>query len=422
MSSDVLIVGGGAIGVAVAYELARDGASVMLLERGPELATGCSAGSAGLICPSHSVPLASPAALRQGARWAFRRDSPLSVRPRPALIPWLARFAVASTQRRAHAGTDAIRSLSIASLARHAMLADAGLDTGFARHGTLNVYATEEGLAAGRVEADRNRDAGLRVEEIEPAAARELEPALGSAVGTIFYPDEAHLDSKRFVDAVGQAAREAGVRIETGVEVLDVVGSRHRIDGVRTREGHLRAGAVVVAAGAWTPSLLARLGVFVPVEAAKGYHVDVDHPAAQRIPLFFQEARVIATPLDGRLRLAGTLELSGLDLRPDPVRVQALLRAGTQGLVGFASTPPPVRTVWCGLRPCAPDGLPIVGRPTGFDNLVLATGHAMMGLTLAPITGRLVADLVGGRRPSADAEPLSPDRFRPLLSLRTRRG
>ncbi len=420
MSSDVLIVGGGAIGAAVAYELAREGATVTLLERGADLAAGCSAGSAGLVCPSHSAPLASPAALRQGLRWALRRDTPLSLRPRPSLVPWLMRFATSSTRDKARAGTELIRSLSVESLTRHAALAGAGLDTGFSRQGTLNVYATDAGLASGRVEADHNRAAGLRAEELDRGAACELEPALaGTAVGAIYYPDEAHLDSARFVHSVGAAARDAGARVETGADVLEIVRSGGRIDRVRTSVGDHLSGTVVVAAGAWTPSLVAGLGVFVPVEAGKGYHVEVDHPAAQRIPLFFQEARVVATPLDGRLRLAGTLELAGLDLRVDPVRVDALVRIGRHGLAGFGDRSP--RSVWCGLRPCAPDGLPIVGRPDGVDNLVLATGHAMMGLTLAPVTGRLVADLVAGGDLSPEAEALSPNRFRRPFAVRGRR-
>jgi D-amino-acid dehydrogenase len=149
VSADVAVVGGGAIGASVALELARRGARTLLLERGPELAWGCSAGNAGLICPSHAFPLATPAALRQGLRWMLRPASPFHVRPTPRLVPWLARFAAASTPRRAHASMETIRTLSLAGLELHAALHAEGLDTGFERRGVLNVYETASGFAAG---------------------------------------------------------------------------------------------------------------------------------------------------------------------------------------------------------------------------------------------------------------------------------
>lgn len=421
MTPDVLVIGGGAVGVAAAYELAGEGARVTLLERGPRLAYGCSAGNAGLICPSHSAPLATPRALRQGMVWALRRDSPLYLKPRPAVIPWLARFAAASTPGRARAGTALIRTLSQASLDLHAGLAESGLETGFERRGVLNVYETEDGLVSGREEAKGNAEAGLRAELLDGREARELEPTLSAAVvGAAYYPDEAHCDPLTFVEAVGRAAEERGVRIRTDVEVLDLHANDGRVELVETTAGAERTGAVVLAAGAWTPELARRLGLYVPVEGGKGYHVEIE-PGERppRLPVFMQESRVIATPLPGRVRLAGTLELAGLDLGVDPVRVAAILRAARRNVSTIDGLP--VRSVWRGLRPCAPDGLPIVGRPARFENVVLATGHAMMGLTLAPVTGRLVAELVTEKTPTHDVRALSPDRFRRFLPRRAPR-
>jgi D-amino-acid dehydrogenase len=179
---------------------------------------------------------------------------------------------------------------------------------------------------------------------------------------------------------------------------------------VDTTVGPVGAGTVVVAAGAWTPGVVRELGIFVPVEGGKGYHVDFEaEDGDPKVPVFLQEARVIATPLPGRLRIAGTLELSGLDLGVDRVRLEAILRASHRVLRLRGHR---VIEIWRGLRPCAPDGLPIIGRPPGHDTVVLATGHAMMGLTLAPVTGRLVAEIVSGETPSHDVTALRPDRFR----------
>lgn len=414
MSADVAVVGGGAIGAAVALELARRGAPVLLLERGPELASGCSAGNAGLICPSHSFPLATPAALRQGLRWMLRPASPFYVRPTPRLVPWLARFAAASTARRAHRSMETIRALSLASLELHASLAAEGLETGFERRGVLNVYETAPGFDAGRAEAELHAAAGIRSEVLDEPSARNREPGLAEGIqGAILYPDEAHSDPLRFVRAVGAAAEAAGAEVRTRTEVL---GLRRNGDAwtLETTAGDLAAGTVVLAAGAWTPLLARQLGAHVPVEGGKGYHVELERRDGDpRLPLFGQESRVIATPLGGRIRLAGTLELTGLDLGVNRARVRAVLGSGVRMLPSLAGRR--VEGVWRGLRPCAPDGLPIVGPLPGHEGVVLATGHAMMGLTLAPITGRLVAELVTGEPPSADPAPLRPDRFRPLV-------
>jgi D-amino-acid dehydrogenase len=383
-NGDVAIVGGGAIGVCCALELARRGASVTLLERGPELASGCSAGNAGLICPSHSTPIANPASLHNGLRWMWKRDSPFYLRPRPAVLPWLARFALAT--RRWEEGARIIRALSIVSLELHARLGEE-LNTSFERTGALNVYATEDGLEAGAREAEQS---GLRFEVLRADETRALEPALiGPLVGGVRYPDEGRVDPKRFVETVGRAAAEAGVDIRTGVEVRSL--------------DELRAETVVVAAGAWSRQL-----VRLPLEGGKGYHVDYERSAKDPgIPAWVQETWTIATPLPGRLRLSGTLELAGLDLAISARRVEAIKRGGERWFRGLMGRR--ILETWAGLRPCLPDGLPAIGwkgRTT-----VVATGHAMKGVSLAPVTGRLVAQLVAGEQPGHDLAPLDPGRF-----------
>jgi D-amino-acid dehydrogenase len=383
MRTEVAIVGGGAIGVCCALELARRGARVTLLERGPELASGCSAGNAGLICPSHSTPIANPVSLRNGLRWMWKRDSPFYLRPRPAVLPWLARFARAA--RRWEAGAAAIRPLSVESLELHAKLGEE-LGTTFERTGTLNVYASAGGLEAGAREGERS---GLRFDVLDAAETHELEPSLtGPAVGAVHYPDEGRVDPKRFVDAVGRAAADAGAEIRTGVEV-------HALD-------ELDAETVVVAAGAWSRTL-----VDLPLEGGKGYHIDFERDGTDpRTPAWVQETWTIATPLPDRLRLSGTLELAGLDLSISQPRVDAIRRGGERWFGGLAGRP--VLETWAGLRPCLPDGLPAIGR---LGRAVVATGHAMKGVSLAPITGRLVAQLVAAEPPEHDLAPFDPARF-----------
>jgi D-amino-acid dehydrogenase len=403
MRADVVIVGGGAIGAACALELVRRGASVTLLERGPQLAYGCSQGNAGLISPSHSMPIANPAALRDGLRWMLRPDSPFYLRPRPGVLPWLARFARASTATRSSAGARAVRELSLASLELHAGLAAQGLDTGFERRGTLSVYESKAGFAAAVTSVDG--------EVLGREDVRQLEPALtGPLAGGIYHRQEAHCDPRGFVDATGRAAADAGAEIRASVEV------RRLRPGpvVETNEGELRPGTVVLAAGAWSSRLARGLGVFLPLEGGKGYHVDLEPaPGDPKVPLFMQESRTVATPLRDRLRLSGTMELAGLDLSISERRVDAIRRA-LRRILGDDSGRRVLET-WAGLRPCTPDGLPVIGR---VDGLILATGHAMKGLSLAPVTAKLVGELVAGESPSYDLAPFSPRRFRPWLPLR----
>jgi D-amino-acid dehydrogenase len=406
VGSEVVIIGGGAIGVASALELARRGFEVTLLERGPALAAGCSSGNAGLICPSHSMPIANPAALRDGLRWMLKPDTPFYLRPRPGVLPWLARYVRAATTARAAAGARAIHELSLASLELHAELAAQGLATGFERLGTLSVYETEAGFAAAHGKTEG--------QFLDAGEARRLEPALAPGIaGAVYHRTEAHLDPLQYVRAIGEAAAAAGVEVRTRVGVR-ALRRRNGSVVVETSEGDLHPGTLVLAAGAWSGRLARGLGLFVPLEGGKGYHVDLEPAAGDpRVPVSMQEARTIATPLDWRLRLSGTLELAGLDLGISARRVDAIRRSAARVL--GQQTGRRVLDTWAGLRPCTPDGLPVIGR---VDGVVLATGHAMKGVSLAPVTARLVGELVAGEPPSYDLAPFRPDRFRPLLRLR----
>jgi D-amino-acid dehydrogenase len=415
---DVAIIGGGAVGLMTALELARRGARPVLLERSLDFSLGCTSGSAGLLSPGHSAPLATPQALRQGIVYMFRRDSPFSMRPRPRLIPWLARFIAACRPERVRASTRIIQELSLASLEMHAALAAEGLDTGFARRGAINVYETESAFEAGRREAAALAEDGIKSEVLETSDARELEPSIGDVAGAVFYPDEAHCSPERFLAAAADAARDSGAELRTGVEVTRLRRKGRRIQTLETTAGDLMPERVVIAAGVWSSAFARQVGVRIPVEGGKGYHVDLEATEADpRIPIYLHEARVIATRLDGVLRLAGTLQLTGLDESIDDVRVRATLDSGVRALRHMADRR--MLGVWRGIRPCTPDGLPIVGVPRSLENAVLATGHAMKGLHLAPITGRLVTELLASEPPSYDLTPMHPDRF--AWPLRRRR-
>jgi D-amino-acid dehydrogenase len=410
----VIVVGGGVIGVCAAYYLARRGLPVTLVERA-EIAAGSSYGNAGLIVPSHSVPLAAPGALSQGLRWLFDPESPFYIRPRPSrdLVRWLVKFARASTDAHVRRSLPVLRDLSRASLALYRELAALpALEFGFCEDGALAVYRTSAGLEHGHREAAVLEAAGITARVLDGAGARALEPALRTdVVGAVHFPGDAHVTPDRFVRGLARAAEGLGARLLTGTEVLDFGRRGRRITAVETTRGDFAADQVVLAAGSWSASLARGLGLDLPLQPAKGYSVTCDRPAAgPRRPLLLAEARVAVTPMGDALRFAGTLELAGLDLAIDRRRVAAIRRAVPRYLAADAAALP-VREIWRGLRPCSPDGLPYIGRPAHCENLIVATGHAMIGVSLGPVSGALVAQLAADEPPAIDVAPLSPDRF-----------
>jgi D-amino-acid dehydrogenase len=410
-SADVAVVGGGVIGACIALDLARRGASVALLERGAELAWGCSAGNAGIVGASHVLPLADPTAVRDGIRWMTRADSPFFVRPRPRVLPWLVRFTAAATPRRVDRHRAVLHELASESAALHAAFDAAGLDAGYRRRGLLNVYCSERAFAAARAEVTRAGRNGGHSRVVTGDLPNVLASTLTAPIaGAILEPDEAHCDPRRFVRAIGNLAAEEGVDLRTSVEVLSLRRRGRRIHSLWTTSGDLVVNEVVLAAGVWSGGLARALGLRLPLEGGKGYHVDVEsRPGDPELPIWLHESRVVITPLEGRLRLAGTLELTGTDRGVDARRVDAIIAAVRHAMPHFGSR----RTidVWRGLRPCTPDGLPVIGRAPDLDNAILATGHGMWGLQLAPVTARLVAAIVSGERAGHDLHPLRPDRF-----------
>lgn len=398
---DVAVVGGGVIGAMTALELAEQGASVVVLERGAELAWGCSAGNAGIVGPSHVLPLATPAAVRDGLRWMLRPDSPFSVRPRLGVVPWLTRFVAAATPARVRRSTDTLQAMATRSAQLHAELDRSGLDAGYRQGGLLEVFAGEAAFAEARAAADG--------EVLTPAEVATVAPQLGAGLsGGVFRRDEAHCDPLRFVQAVGAWAAELGASIRTRTEVLGVHRRGPRVRALETTQGDLLVDEVVLAAGVWSGRLARQLDLSLPLEGGKGYHVDVEaRPGDASFPIWLHEHRVVITPYGARVRLAGTLELVGTDLSVDQRRVDAIVNAATRAIPAFVARPR--LHVWRGLRPCTPDGLPIIGRVPGVENVTVATGHGMWGLQLAPLTAELVAGII--RDEPGDLDALRADRF-----------
>jgi D-amino-acid dehydrogenase len=326
-------------------------------------------------------------------------------------VRWLLAFRAACSAERALAAAPVLRALHVLGARLHdEYAAGRGDEWRFHHTGELQLYETAAGLAAAAEEVEQSRAMGVRVDDVSPAEARRLFPGLRCEVaGAYFFPEDGHLDPMLFTRAAARMAEEAGAAVVTGAEVLALEPAPGGVRALTTR-GAFEAGQVVLAAGAWSPFLAAGLGLRLPIEPAKGYSVDVERPPDfPELPLYLGDAHVVLTPLGDSLRLGSTLELSGWDMRVRPRRV-AYLRAGGERAIGVPADGP-VRQLWRGPRPVTPDGLPVIGRVPGRDRVILATGHCMLGLSLGPATGRLVAQVASGARPEVDLEPLSVRRF-----------
>ena len=414
MSESVVVIGGGAIGATAAYELARAGHRVTLLERDHAVGLGCSAGTAGLLATSHAGTLATPQALREGILWMTKRESPFYVRPSVRIVPWLLRFARAAlSSEQVRRASDLLRTFSRDSLALHAELLASGIPTTLEQRGVLYTYETAKGFEHACTSLPQARALGLTVHELSVAKAKELEPAVADGLaGCVYSKEESHLDSLRYVEAIAGAAGAAGAELRLGTEVVGFASEGSRLVELRTTAGPLPldGATVVLAAGVWSRGLGRRLGLSIPLEGAKGYHVELAAAESDpRLPIYMHEARVIATPYPDRLRLAGTLELAGDDASIDEIRLGALRKAAARNLSGLEGREPV--HVWRGFRPTPPDGMPLVGRSRKFPDLVVATGHAMTGVALSPVMAKLVREIVERTPPSYDLTLLDPDRF-----------
>jgi D-amino-acid dehydrogenase len=416
MGKRVVIVGGGVIGLASAYYCARRGHDVSVIERNPAGQGNCSTGNAGMIVPSHFVPLAAPGMVALGLKWMWDPESPFYIRPRLDLdlLSWGLRFWRAATPEHVRRSAPLLRDLNLASRAAFeelAALPDG--DFGLVRQGLLMLCKTQHALdEEGRL-ADQANALGVPARVLDRRGLVALDPRVTMDVaGGVYFPQDCHLVPNRFLVRLREHAARAGVRFAWETEVTGLALDRSRLAAVRTPQADLPADEVVLAGGAWSPVLARSLGLTLPIQAGKGYSLTLDNPRQlPRICAIFTEARLAVTPMDGRLRFAGTMEMAGLDERMNLRRIRGIVGSIPRYYPAFTAQDFAGLTPWCGLRPCSPDGLPYLGRTRRFANLTLACGHAMMGLSLAPITGRLVAEIISDEKPSLDLRLLDPDRY-----------
>jgi D-amino-acid dehydrogenase len=412
-SVDVAIVGGGAVGIACGLELARRGAQVLVLER-DRVGHGCSYGNAGWLTPSLAAPLANPSLIFKSLVWLLDPESPLYIQPRIELsfLRWLAGFLLSARKDRFARGSAALVELCRASVDSWEELARRSPEGfGFERHGLVEIFEQPAALEASRGGIERLKKIGIRAELWSADEVREREPVIvGRQVGGWYFPDDAHCEPYAAVRALAAEARQAGVRIAEEAEIYGLAGDGAGPRRLATTRGVVAADRVVLATGSWSEGVGRAFGLRIPVLGGKGYALVL--PRLEKHPtrsIYLAARKIAINPHKDALRVAGTLELVRDDLSINARRLNAVLR-GAQEMLAIPR-PPVVREVWRGLRPCAPDGMPIIGRARGCGDVWLATGHQMIGLKAAPGTARLLAELMTGTTPSFDPEPFRADRY-----------
>jgi D-amino-acid dehydrogenase len=421
----IVVVGGGIVGLGSAYELVRDGHEVTVVDA-EGVGAGASHGNAAKITMAEATPVPAPGMVLQGLKWMLKADSPLYVRP--SLSPPFLRFML-TMARHCNEG-DFRRALKVhldmASSCAEVLdeWADDGLAFEMHRKGGLLIYENREGFQQRVAYNDAFAPFGIVPELLDADALHQREPCLSErARYALFFPDERQVEPNSLTGALAKRLRESGAQVREHTRVLDFGQAGDRVTSVVTDAGRIDCDQMVLATGVWTGVLAAKLGTALPIGPGKGYSVDYfPSPVPLSTTLTFEEAHVAVTPLNGRLRLAGTMEFAGFDLGVNARRVAAVKRAAARGFRDWDEATPHAEP-WAGLRPMTADGVPIVGRLRPESNVLVASGHGMLGLTLAPSTAKtvreLARDVAAGR--TSPLRPYGPERFKPSSRRYVRR-
>jgi D-amino-acid dehydrogenase len=411
----VAVIGGGIIGLSAAYFLNAAGHHVTVFDEG-SMTDSCSVGNAGMIVPSHIIPLAAPGMISKGIRWMFNSRSPFYVKPRlnGNLIKWGLKFYSHSNKKHVEAAIPVLKEISLLSKALYQQWSrENAFDFGYHERGLMMLYQTreteKEEVEAAHV-ANRN---GIEARILSLNEIQRLEPEVSvSAKGGVFFPGDAQVIPHLLVNNLVKYLEQKGVIFHRQTRIDDFLFENHMITGIKVGHDQQNFDEYVLATGAWSGIFSSKLHIDLPMQGGKGYSFNLNNVQRNvRIPTLLLESRVAVTPMGNSIRFGGTMEINGTDRTVNMKRVQGIVQAIPKYFPDLQVKMPEQSEVWSGLRPCSPDGLPYIGRSKAYNNLVIATGHSMMGLSLGPATGLLVSELVDRKNTTMDLTPFYPERF-----------
>lgn len=410
---NVIVIGGGIIGVCSAYFLQKSGHQVTLVDQS-DMNHGASYINAGYVCPSHLTPLAAPGVLKQGVRWMLNQKSPLYVKPRlnADFLKWSRAFYSSCSAKNVTKGIPAIKSIALLGKELYTEIKEEEkLSFDIENKGLLMICQTEKMLEEEIEIAHMAEKEGLSIEVLSPNDISNKQPNTTiKAKGAVLYLGDQHMIPSQFMNEIKGNLQKSGVQFLLNEKVEDISVSDAKIVDIQTTQQVLKAEEYVFAAGAWTPSLSKKTGVSLLVQAGKGYSINTDQDIGITIPSILCESKIAVTPMKNFTRFAGTMEIAGINQTINTARVEAIAMASKRYFTDLQLSPKEKKEASCGLRPVSPDGLPYIGKSKKCKNLTIATGHAMMGWTMGPSTGKLVAELISGKKPSIPIDAFHPDR------------
>lgn len=409
------IVGGGIMGLCSAYYLQKDGWDVTVIDKG-DMLDNCSYGNLGMVVPSHFVPLAAPGMISQGIRWMFDKKSPFYVHISLdlALANWGIKFMKSATQKHVEKSAQYLLDLNLYSKHLYEELSVApGFDFSFEKKGIIMYYKTDK---AGEEEihlAEKGKSMGIDVEALTASQVQLLEPEVQlDILGAVHYRSDAHLYPNDLMKQMLAHLKNAGVTFMENSPVQKIVKEKNKVKKVVTASGAIDTDLVVLAAGSWLPQVAKMAGEHLSLMPGKGYSFTIDAPSKKlNIPAILCEARVAITPMNGKMRYGGTMEIGKMNDDINMNRVAGIVESIPAYFPNINLEMPEKKDVWHGFRPCTPDGLPYIGFSEKTENLLIAGGHLMSGLSLGPATGKIIADLAHKKTPSVKIDAFSPSRF-----------
>ncbi len=411
-NKDILIIGGGPVGLSCAYYLLKSGRKVTIVDSN-EIGKGSGSGNAGHIVPSHIIPLAAPGVVTSALKWMLDpAHSPFGMKVSldPTYLSWLWQFASACSQGNVSRSVQPLKELGQLSAENFArIIAGEKIACHYQTRGFLNLYKNQQAFDAGRHESEFMQEHGIPVRVYGKSEIHDAEPAAREdVIGGIHFTGDAHLHPALFLKALGERVRAMGAEVYENASVTGFASAEGKVRAVRTRAGEFEAEQVILAAGAWTPIVARSLNLKIPIQPARGYSLTAAAiPNMPRQALILGDRRVAVSPLGDLIRVTGRLEVGNYSTEPNPRWIARLENFAREYL--RLDEKLNVKETWAGLRPVTPDGVPIIGFSPKHKNLILATGHAMLGLSLGPGTGQVVADLANGKTPPLDLHAMSAD-------------